>query len=185
MIIGITGTDGAGKGAVVNILIKQYGFLHVSSREQINAEVELRGLAATRANLRLVANDMRKQHGNGVLVERALEVARRQQAAHTVIESIRAMAEVETLHAAGGVLWAVDADPKERYRRITGRGSESDKVTYEEFLAHEKIEMNDPDPNGMQKAAVMAAADVTIQNDGSIRDLKEQISGLLSDIIEH
>ena len=95
------------------------------------------------------------------------------------------MAEVETLHAAGGVLWAVDADPKERYRRITGRGSESDKVTYEEFLAHEKIEMNDPDPNGMQKAAVMAAADVTIQNDGSIRDLKEQISGLLSDIIEH
>lgn len=182
MIIGITGTDGAGKGAVVQHLVKEHGFLHVSSRAQIEAEIELRGLSATRANLREVANDMRKQHGNGVLVSRAFDVVRRQQAKNAVIESIRAVAEVEVLHAAHGVLWAVDANPEERYRRIIGRASASDQVTFEEFLAHEKLEMNDPDPNGMQKAAVMAAADYTIMNDQSLKALYKQVNTTLQNI---
>ena len=182
MIIGITGTDGAGKGAVVQHLVKEHGFLYVSSRAQIEAELELRGLPATRENLREGGNIMRRQHGNGVLVTRALEVVRRQQAKNAVIESIRAMAEVEVLHAAHGVLWAVDANPKERYRRITGRASASDQVTYEEFKAQEAIEMNDPDPNGMQKAAVMAAADYTIMNDHSLKALYQQINATLQNI---
>lgn len=180
MIIGITGTDGAGKGAVVQTLVKDYGFLHVSSRAQIEAELELRGLPATRVNLREVANDMRRQHGNGVLVERALASVRRQQAANAVVESVRALAEVEVLQATGGKLWAVDADAKERYRRIVGRAAASDQVTFEEFLAHEQVEMNDPDPNGMQKAAVMAAADETIQNNSSLDDLKQVVSVMVA-----
>jgi dephospho-CoA kinase len=32
MIIGITGTDGAGKGAVVDYLVAQKGFTHYSGR---------------------------------------------------------------------------------------------------------------------------------------------------------
>ena len=182
MIIGITGTDGAGKGAAVDYLVRKKGYKHYSSRAEISAEIQKRGLENSRANLREVANDMRKQHGNGVLVSRALEVVRRQQAKNAVIESIRAVAEVEVLHHAGGILWAVDANPEERYRRITGRASASDQVTFEEFMAHEKMEMNDPDPNGMQKAAVMAAADYTIMNDYSLKALYKEVNTTLQNI---
>lgn len=179
MIIGITGTDGAGKGAVVQTLVKKHGYTHFSSRQQIEIEVQKRGLEANRANLRIVANDLRRQYGNAVLVERALADIAEQGIENAVIESIRASAEVDALKAAGGTLWAVDADAKQRYRRITGRGSASDKVSFAEFCKHEELEMNDPDPHGMQKAAVIKAADVTIYNNHSLGALKKAVAAQL------
>lgn len=59
------------------------------------------------------------------------------------------------------------------------RRSESDKVDLETFIAHEELEKNDPDPNGMQKAAVMKMADYTITNEGTLEELEEQINKFL------
>lgn len=70
---------------------------------------------------------------------------------------------------------AVDAEPKVRYERISGRQSASDKVTFSEFIAHEKLEMNDPDPNGMQKADVIKCADYTIMNNSTLAELRSQV----------
>ena len=42
--------------------------------------------------------------------------------------------------------------------------------------------MNDPDPNGMQKAKVMAMADYTILNEGSVDELCEKIEEVLEKI---
>lgn len=177
MVIGITGTDGAGKGAVVDYLVNKKGYKHYSSRALITAEIEARGLNSTREIMREVANDMRKQYGLDVIVTTALKKAADEDA--IVIESIRAVAEAEALKAAGGVLLAVDADQQLRYERITGRQSASDKVTFTEFVAHEELEMNDPDPNGMQKAAVIKMADYTIMNDTSLEELHDNIEQFL------
>ena len=183
MIIGITGTDGAGKGAAVRHIIRAHGFKHYSSRKEIEREVIARGLVADRNNLRLVANSLRAEFGNDVLVARSLKRMAEQGNTDAVIESIRTLAESETLRAHGGTLLAIDADIKKRYSRVTGRGSDTDKVTLEEFQQHEALEMNDPDPNGMQKAKVMAAADVTIQNNGSLNDLYGQIDDFLNQYV--
>ena len=179
MIIGITGTDGAGKGAAVNHLVRRRGFAHYSSRAQIEREIKQLGLTPDRRTLRDVANQMRATHGRDVLIARALKQIKDDGADKVIIESIRALAEVETLKKTGGILLAIDADPKERYRRISGRKSATDMVTFEEFLALEQVEMNDPDPNGMQKAAVMAQADHTIQNNRSLRQLFTEVDGFL------
>ncbi len=181
MIIGITGTDGAGKGAVVDYLVKEKGFTHYSARTLITEEIELRGLEATRDNLRLVANDMRRAGGNDVIVKVALSKYANQ-SAPAVIESIRTMAEVETLKADGGILLAVDADQHLRYERITSRGSSTDQISFEEFQEQEEIEMNDPDPNGMQKAKVIEASDFTILNEGTIEELGQEIEKILEQI---
>ncbi|MEZ4103720.1 MAG: AAA family ATPase [Candidatus Paceibacterota bacterium] len=151
MIIGITGTDGAGKGSVVDHLVKKHGFSHYSSRNLIMAEVSKRGLEPTRENIRIVANSMRAEEGADVIVTHALKQLKKDRVENAVIESIRAIKEVETLLEAEGVLLAVDAPVEERYRRVVKRGSSTDKISFEDFVNHEKLEMDDPDPNGMQK----------------------------------
>jgi dephospho-CoA kinase len=182
MIIGITGTDGAGKGAVVDYLVKQKGFVHYSSRALITDEIQSRGLPVNREQMRLVANDMRNKCGLDVIVTTALEKIKKDNVHNAVIESIRAVKELETLHAKGGVLLAVDADQKLRYQRISRRQSASDEVSFAEFITHEKLEMNDPDPNGMQKAKVIELADYTIMNNGTLVELYEQVKLFLKKI---
>jgi len=175
MIIGITGTDGAGKGAVVDYLIDTKGFVHYSSRDLITAQIQANNLPVNRENMRLVANQMRKEHGLDVIVKTALQRMRAEGVHDAIIESIRALQELEALHAAGGHLLAVDANQDMRYQRISGRQSEADKVSFQEFVAQEQIEMNDPDPNGMQKASVIQKADYTIMNNGTLAELGEQV----------
>lgn len=174
MIIGITGTDGAGKGAVVEYL-KTKGFVHYSSRDFLVAEIEKQGLPIDRNHMRLVANELRARFGNEFVVKQAYEKAIQEDESNIVIESIRASAEADYLQSRGGILLAVDADPALRYERVQGRRSASDKVSFEQFITHEELEKNDPDPNGMQKAAVIAAADHTIMNDGTIEELHAKV----------
>lgn len=180
MIIGITGTDGAGKGTVVDYLVEKKGFVHYAARELWIDEIRRRGLEVQRENMRIVANSLRKEHGNDFLVTAYVARMKEEGVENAIIESIRTTAETEALKAGGGVLLAVDADQHLRYDRIVGRASESDAVIFEQFAAQEALEMNDPDPNGMQKAAVMAMADYTILNNGTLKELHSRIEETLS-----
>lgn len=181
MIIGITGTDGAGKGTVVEYLVREKGFTHYSARTLIVAEIEKRGLTVDRNQMRLTGNELRATLGDDVIVQKAFERIRAEGVEHAVIESIRALAEANTLKAEGAFLLAVDADPKVRYQRVQGRRSASDQVSYEQFLAHEELEKNDHDPHGMQKAAVMEMADYTIMNNRGFGELKKGIESFLNE----
>ncbi len=179
MLIGITGTDGAGKGSVVEYLVKQKGYFHFSSRGLITRELLQKGLPTDRPHLRQMANELRAQHGDDYLVKAALAEVRESALDHMIIESVRTTAEVETLKRTSGILLAVDADVAVRFERIKGRGLASDHVTFEEFVAQEQLEMNDPDPHGMQKARVMAMADYTLFNNGSLEELHSGIEEVL------
>ncbi len=179
MLIGITGTDGSGKGSVVSYLIAKLGFVHYSSRDLIMLEVDKRGLSPTRANIRIVANTMRSEGGADVIVKNALKFIAENHVQNAVIESIRTIKEAETLKQAGGILLALDALPEVRYERITNRGSSTDKVSYEDFLKQEELEMNDTDPNGMQKAKVIAMADYQISNSESLQELNLAVDKFL------
>ena len=180
MLIGITGTDGAGKGSAVSYMVNKKGFTHYSSRDLITLEVDKLGIPATRENLRLTANSMRMADGADVIVKCALKQIEENKIENAVVESIRAIKEAETLKKAGGILLVIDASPEVRYKRIKGRGSSSDKVSFEDFLKHEELEMNDPDPGGMQKAAVMKMADYTIMNNQPLSKLYAEVDKFLS-----
>ena len=180
MIIGITGTDGAGKGTVVEYLVNHKGFTHYSSRDLLLAEVIKAGIEPTRNELRLMGNKMRAQYGDDVVVQKALEHIETDGVGLAVVESIRAMAEAQTLKSRGAVLLAVDADLQIRYERVQQRRSEKDQVTYETFVTQEELEKNDPDPHGMQKAKVMEMADYTIFNNGSREELHQHVNEFLA-----
>ena len=62
IIIGITGTLGAGKGAVVDYLLGQKGFKHFSARALFTDEIINRGLPVNRDTMTEVANELRMIH---------------------------------------------------------------------------------------------------------------------------
>jgi dephospho-CoA kinase len=182
MIIGITGTDGAGKGTVVSCLVDKHGFSHYSVRDTIVLEIERLGLPVDRNQMRLTGNALRAEFGNEAMVRKAYERAVSEGKDKIVIESVRVPDEVDFLKLHHGFLLAVDADVALRYSRVQERRSASDQVTFEQFKQQEAMEMNNPDPHGQQKAKVMAMADYTIINDSTLEELQAKVNAFLQKI---
>ena len=179
MIIGITGTDGGGKGTVVGYLVEKKGFIYCSARALFVDEINKHGFEVKRENMRIVANNLGATHGDDFLITEYERRTGFKSTENYVIESLRTTAEVATLKKHGGILWAVDADQHARYERVQLRASGTDKISFEEFLKQEALEMNDPDPHGMQKAKVIAAADHIFYNNGTQSELFAQVEEVL------
>jgi len=181
MIVGITGTLGAGKGTIVEFLLKR-GFKHYSVREFLTEEILRRGLEVSRDNMVSVANDLRAKFGSSYIVEelykRALD-----DGGNAVIESIRCPGEVEALRGKDSfVLFAVDADVETRYARIVERGSSTDNISFDQFVAEEQREMESNDPNKQNLRACIEMANHRFKNDWTIEELHKKIGTVLGKI---
>jgi len=177
MIIGITGTLGAGKGTVVEYL-KTKGFKHYSMSGFIAEEIVRRGLPVNRDTMTEVGNDLRKAHGPGFLTTQLLERAQ-QAGGDAVIESIRSVGEAEFLKSHDAVLWAVDADVHKRYERISKRKSEKDFVSFEKFVADEERESHSNEPWNMNLVKCRDMADILLTNNGTPEELFVQVEAVL------
>jgi dephospho-CoA kinase len=181
VIIGITGTIGAGKGEAVSYL-ESKGFRHFSVRAFLIEELKKRGLPVRRDTMTDLADQFRREHSPGYIIERLHKQAC-QIGGNSVIESVRALAEVDFFKKRGCFyLIAVDADLVTRYDRIVKRASELDHVTFEEFKAQNEREMASNDPTRGNIAGCMKLADFTIQNDGSLDNLHKKVDVILEKI---
>lgn len=180
MIVGLTGSFGAGKGCVADYLVSK-GFRHFSARSFIILEIDRRGLRVNRDSMTTVANDLRKQHGPTYIFEQLVEMAR-EHGGDCVVESIRAVAEAQYLKSQGGFVLGVDADPKLRYERIVNRGSETDNVTFEEWRDQEIRESNPDDPTKQDIFGALKESNVVVRNEGTIEELHQQIDEVLEQI---
>lgn len=181
MIIGITGTLGAGKGTIVEYLTGQ-GFTHFSVRDYLGREILRRGLPVNRDTLTDVANDLRAARDPSCIAEALYDEARAQ-GGDAVIESLRTPGEITALREKGGfILFAVDCDIRTRYERIRERKSATDAVSFETFRANEEREMHSTDPNKQNLARCMELADHTFDNSGSVAGLHDQVALVLKEI---
>lgn len=181
MILGLTGSFGAGKGTVVEYLVEQKGFTHYSASGFITEEIVRRGMPVNRDSMIVVSNDMRATNGPSYIIDSLYERAQ-EKGGDAIIESLRAVAEVRRIKELGGTVIGVDADPHVRYERAFKRGSEKDDVSFEKWLEQEKQESNPDDPTKQNIFGALKESDYILANDGSLEELHAQIDEILEKI---
>lgn len=171
LIIGISGTNGSGKDSLGEILAKDHGYLFISVADFIREEAKKRGLPIERSVLRKIGAEWRREHGLGVLIDRAVEIYKKSEDKYKglVVSPMRNLGEAQRVKDLGGTLVWVDADPKVRYGRITNRArSTEDQKTFEEFLTEEQDEMHQSgDAATLSMNDVKKIADVFIENNSN------------------
>ncbi len=182
IIIGITGTLGAGKGTLVEYLKEHKGFLHFSVRDFLVEELKRRNMEVNRDTMTSLANELRANHSPSYITDQLYEQAK-QTGRNSIIESIRTPGEITSLRAKGDFyLFAVDADPKVRYERISLRKSATDNIDFETFLSNEKREMTATDPNKQNLSKCIKEADFVFDNNGDLDKLYEQLITVLEEL---
>jgi len=180
IIIGITGTLGAGKGTIVEYLVREKGFVHFSVRGFITDEIHRQGMPVNRDSMVTVANKLRADNSPSYIIDQLYQKALLT-GKNCIIESIRTPGEVQSLREKGNfLLFAVDADPLLRYERIVMRNSETDRITFETFIENEKREMQSNDPSKQNIGKCIEQADFTFYNNSSVTDLYRQLEAELS-----
>lgn len=189
-IVGLAGTNGAGKDAVGILLAQNHNYLFISVSDLLREELKTRGQATDRENTRALSAEWRREYGLAVLVDRAVAVFEQTppgEYAGLVMSSLRNPYEADHVHELGGTMVWVDADPKIRYERVQSNKREGragdDEKTFEQFLADEQVEMQKPiegDSANLDMSAVRARCDITLTNNGnSLNDLDAEVTQLI------
>jgi shikimate kinase len=173
-IIGLSGTNGAGKDAVGLLLAQRHNYLFISVTDLLRQELHVRNLPPDRKYMRALSKEWREQYGLSVLVDRAYQSyqAVEAQYAGVVMSSLRNPYEADRVHELGGTVVWVDADPRIRYQRLQSaqrQGREGDdNKTFQEFMADEQAEMsNSGDAAALNMSAVRDKTDVIITNNSA------------------
>lgn len=184
LIIGITGTIGAGKGTVVDYLINKYNFKHYSVRKYLTEMLLKEGKECNRDTFTALANSLREQYQSpSYIIEQLYEKAR-VGGENAIIESIRTVGEIDKLKSMGNFyLIAVDANQEIRYQRAFERKSETDKIDWEKFKEDELREMTSENPNSQNLMACMALADYKLQNNEEKIGLHNQVDAVMRFIL--
>lgn len=181
IVIGVTGTLGAGKGTIAQRLAKK-GFYHFSAREFLSGKLRETNSPINRDTLLALANNLRNKYGFSFVTDQVYEQASKKEH-DCVIESFRHPDEVKALRSRGNFyLFAVDAPIAVRYKRIQKRSSSTDKISFEEFKRHEERELHPHKKNASNLTDCMKLADYSFQNDGKVSDLYKKIDKALKEI---
>ncbi len=180
-IIGLVGLQASGKTVVASHLT-DLGAKRVRMGDIVWREVEERGLELNGGNVGKVANELRENEGMGAVAKRCIPIIKREGEGNpsVVVDGIRGIAEVEVFKEEFDgrfTLISIEASKETRYKRIKGREREDDSLDPESFEEKENRELN----WGLKEA--MESADYRIENEGTLRELKEKTSKIYEEIL--
>ena len=174
-IIGIAGTNGAGKDMLGELLAERCGYKFVSVSDILRQELTAQGVPHEREHMSNLSTKWAREHGPSVLSVKTIESYKEEEEREghngLAIGSIRRPAEAQAIQDDGGIVLWVDADQKTRYNRLqsNARNRVTDSLTFEQWVAEEDREMNPAtnDPTVLNMSATRAACDVIVMNDFS------------------
>ncbi|MFP6641926.1 MAG: deaminase [Myxococcota bacterium] len=170
MIIGVSGLNGAGKGALVDYLADR-SFAVLSLSDVVREELARQGVEENRERMIECGQALRRAGGAGVLADTLLP--RLRPGVNYAIDSIRHPAEVEVFAGFSPqfrLVW-VEAAEQIRLDRILSRSRPGDPTSLAELRKLEARELGSPDEAGQQLESVRGRADFVIPNNGEVAEL--------------
>lgn len=183
--IGLTGKNGSGKGEAAKYL-QSKGFAYFSLSDVLREEAKKRGIAATRDSLYVLGNEMRSEHGSGVLAKKVLEQL--QSGKNYCIDSIRHPDEVGVFRSSKSFSFIeVYADPRIRFDRMLKRAREKDPTTFEAFQELEAREAASSESTAQRLDATIKLADYRVSSNQNLPGLYQDLDELLAKLqkLEH
>ncbi len=162
-VVCVTGMPAAGKEEFQTVAA-DLGYTIVRMGDVVRDEARRRGLPVTDAAVGGMAHEERRKHGVAVWAERTIPRVRGER---VCIDGLRSPAELAVFRRAFGIgltVFAVEASPETRWRRVQHRHREDDARTWEEFQRRDAREM------GWGLPQVITAADVRIVNEGTLAE---------------
>jgi dephospho-CoA kinase len=177
LVICITGMPGAGKSTASEVSTS-LGFEVFRMGDDVRMEAERRKLAPTDENLGLVMLQLRQSGGPVAIANLCKQrIERESKSSFVLIDGIRNVNEfLEFKKLGSAVLVSVHASPEKRYKFLQARGRTDSPSSFQSFESRDRRELS----VGIGES--IALADEVIINNGSVEDLKRDVSGLLSSL---
>jgi len=174
----ITGMSGAGKTTLARHF-EENGYRIVTMGDVIRDLAKERGLSPTPENLGSVAKGIRAEEGEAAVAERCVEKIDAIPEEDVVIDGIRSIKEVEIFKDAyDATLVSVQASEVTRFNRLKRRNRSDDPPDLATFRARDEREL------GFSLGLAIAAADVTVDNEGTLQDLRAEFQRLPEELGE-
>jgi dephospho-CoA kinase len=170
---------GSGKG-VFRGTVQKMGYPVVIMGDVVREEVKRRNLKPTPENLGKTMLNLRELDGPAAVAKRCIPKLKKTTEKIVVIDGIRSLAEVEEFkkHFPNFILIAIHASPKTRYQRLFRRKRSDDPANWDTFMERDLREL------GVGMGAVIAAADHTIVNEGTLAQLKTEIKQVMKKMVD-
>lgn len=175
-VVGVVGMPASGKTEAAEVA-RDEGVPVVSMGDVIREEVEMRGLEPTDENMGRVGVALREKEGDDAVARRCASEVRAQDAPVVVVDGVRSADEADYFRGEFGedfVLVAVKAPFETRLKRVRSRGRSDDAEAADELRERDERELG----YGMREA--IEEADVTIQNDGTLEEFREEFREVLT-----
>jgi len=175
-ILVFTGLPASGKGTAAKYLVEKYQAKSFRFSTIMRDLLDRLYLPQSRENMSHISKVLRQNFSEDLFAKVMAEDASRVQTSIVVVDGARRLADVEYLGKLPGFkLVSLEADMRIRYERLTKRGENPDDAnkTWEEFQEDHNLETE------LSIPALMAKADVVINNDGSIEDFYKQLDNLV------
>lgn len=179
VVVGIAGMPGSGKG-VFRRIVQKMGYPVVIMGDVVREEVKRRKLKPTPENLGKIMLNLRELEGSAAIAKRCIPKVKNATRRIVVIDGVRSLAEVEEFkkHFPHFILIAIHASPKTRYQRLFRRKRSDDPTNWETFKQRDLRELS------VGMGAVIAAANHTIVNEGTLAQLKNKIRQVMKEMSE-
>lgn len=183
-VIGLTGPLASGKEVVARQLIEK-GFSWYELSDPVREETQRRHLPQDRKTLQDVGNDLRQTFGNDILAKRLAGNIEKTGTSRVVIDGIRNPGEIDFLKKKfNATIIGITASPAKRFQWSKTRGRRLDPMEKEAFATLERRDRGiGQEDYGQQVDACVAKADIVIENNGTIEDLKKKMAAVLNMIL--
>lgn len=172
VVFGVTGLMGSGKGTVAAFAKKHYGADVFRFSTMLRDLLSRLYLPHIRENMQGISTILRARFGQDTMARVMFHDIEKSDATFIIVEGIRRKEDVSHLRNLPGFkLIAITVSQQERFERIRKRSENPDDTvkTWEDFLKEEQAETEVTIP------AVMDTADITLSNEGSLKDLEPKL----------